>query len=68
VKTARQRLDILSAYEELGSYRAAAAVCGTTHKTVRRVLEHVRPVKQLPGRPRVHDRIGSSGSPDPGRQ
>jgi transposase len=32
-------LDILSAYEELGSLRAAAAVCGTTHKTVRRLLE-----------------------------
>jgi transposase len=32
-------LDILSAYEELGSFRAAAALCGTTHKTVRRVVE-----------------------------
>jgi transposase len=32
-------LDILSAYNELGSFRAAAALCGTTHKTVRRVVE-----------------------------
>ena len=39
VKTAREQLDILTAYHELGSYRAAAALCGTTHKTVRRVLE-----------------------------
>lgn len=40
MKTARERLDILSAYDELGSLRAAAALCGTTHKTVRRVIEH----------------------------
>jgi transposase len=39
VKSAREQLDILSAYRELGSYRAAAALCGTTHKTVRRVVD-----------------------------
>jgi transposase len=32
-------MDILAAYREVGSYRGAAAICGTTHKTVRRVLE-----------------------------
>jgi transposase len=32
-------LDIVNAYAELGSYRAAAELCGTTHKTVRRVIE-----------------------------
>jgi transposase len=32
-------MDILAAYREVGSYRAAAAMCGTTHKTVRRVVE-----------------------------
>lgn len=39
MKTARDELDILTAYQELGSYRAAAGLCGTTHKTVRRVVE-----------------------------
>ena len=39
LKSAREQLDILSAYHELGSFRAAAALCGTTHKTVRRVVE-----------------------------
>ncbi len=29
----------INAYEEAGSLRAAAALCGTTHKTVKRVLE-----------------------------
>jgi len=32
-------MDILAAYQEVGSYRGAAAICGTTHKTVRRVVE-----------------------------
>jgi transposase len=32
-------MDILAAYQEVGSYRGAAAMCGTTHKTVRRVVE-----------------------------
>jgi len=49
-------LDILSAYRELGSYRAAAALCGTTHKTVRRVVERqVRPRSQRPPRPKSTD-------------
>jgi hypothetical protein len=32
-------MDIISAYQQVGSYRAAADLCGTTHKTVRRVVE-----------------------------
>ncbi len=31
MKSAREQLDIVSAYRELGSYRAAAALCGTTN-------------------------------------
>ena len=56
MKTARAQLDILSAYRELGSYRAAAALCGTTHKTVRRVVERVgRPPLEPPPRPKSTD-------------
>ena len=36
--TARERMDILSAYREVGSYRGAADICGTTHKTVKRAV------------------------------
>lgn len=36
--TAKERMDILSAYREVGSYRAAADICGTTHKTVKRAV------------------------------
>lgn len=31
-------MDLIAAYPELGSFRAAAAVTGTTHKTVRRIV------------------------------
>jgi len=30
-------MDIISAYRETGTYRGAAAICGTTPKTARRV-------------------------------
>lgn len=39
MKTTRDYLNIIDAYRELGSYRAAALLCGTTDKTVRRVVE-----------------------------
>ncbi len=32
-------MDIISAYREVGTYRGAAQICATTHKTVRRVVE-----------------------------
>ena len=32
-------MDIISAYQQVGSYRAAAQLCGTTHKTVKRVVK-----------------------------
>jgi transposase len=31
-------MDIISAYREVGTYRGAAVACGTTHKTVKRVI------------------------------
>lgn len=39
MKSARDQMDIVNAYAALGSYRGAAALCGTTHKTVKRVLD-----------------------------
>ncbi len=32
-------MDIQSAYKEAGTLRGAAAICGTNHKTVKRILE-----------------------------
>lgn len=50
-------MDIINAYRELGSYRAAAELCGTTHKTVRRIVERQQggPRPERPRRPRATD-------------
>ena len=58
MKTAREQLDILNTYAELGSLRATAALCGTTHKTVRRVIERrSRPPRERPPRAKVTDAV-----------
>lgn len=38
MKSARDEMDIINAYQTVGTYRGAAALCGTTHKTVKRVV------------------------------
>jgi hypothetical protein len=35
LKSPRERMDIVAAYEQVETYRGAAALCGTTHKTVK---------------------------------
>ena len=32
-------MDIVAAFEQVGTYRGAADLCGTTHKTVKRVID-----------------------------
>ena len=53
-------MDIIAAYQQVGTYRGAAAMCGTTHKTVRRVIERAEsggkpPVRK--GRDRNYDSV-----------
>jgi len=38
LKNEREKLDVIAAYQQVGSYRGAAQLCGTTHKTVKRVV------------------------------
>ena len=49
MKSPREHMEIVNAYELVGSYRGAAELCGTTHKTVKRVLE-----RRDVGQPRRH--------------
>jgi transposase len=52
-------MNIISTYREVGTYRAAAELCGTTHKTVRRVVERAEaggPPQRVP-RPRNFDQV-----------
>ena len=49
-------MDIISAYREAGTYRGAAAICGTTPKTVRRVIaRHDAGGGTSPRSPREHN-------------
>ncbi|MQY32039.1 IS21 family transposase [Nocardia aurantia] len=63
MKSERERMDIISAYRETGTYRGAAQMCGTTHKTVKRVVEAAdaaaagqRPAPR-PARPRNYEAV-----------
>jgi len=52
-------MDIISAYREVGTYRAAAAISGTTPKTVKRVIDRHETGGGAPVRvPRVHNYDG----------
>src|SRR5712691_9120673 len=50
MKCLRDEMEIVNAYELVGTYRGAAALCGTTVKTVKRVLER-RSIGQVGRRP-----------------
>lgn len=55
MKSPRERLDILAAVGDLGSFRAAAALCGTTDKTVKRVVLRQQQGPPPPRRERRHN-------------
>ena len=43
-------MSIISAYQQVGTYRGAAAICGTTHKTVKRVVQRAEAGDEPPAR------------------
>jgi hypothetical protein len=53
-------MEIVNAYELVGSYRGAADLCGTTHKTVKRVIER-RDVGQGVRRVTATNTVGVQG-------
>jgi len=55
-------MDVIAAYREVGTYRGAAVMCGTTHKTVKRIIERAEaggkpPVRRA--RERNFDRVAA---------
>jgi transposase len=50
LKNAKERMDVIAAYRDVGTYRGAAEICGTTHKTVKRIIG-------------VHELISEGGCP-----
>src|SRR5215469_12229577 len=62
VKSARERMDIIAAYQQVGTYRGAAEACGTTHKTVKRVIARHEAGGTAPARlPRARNYDGMTG-------
>jgi len=63
LKNAKERMDVIAAYRDVGTYRGAAAICGTTHKTVKRIIEaheatsSGEPLPARVPRPRNYDRV-----------
>jgi hypothetical protein len=57
MKSLRDEMEIVNAYELVGTYRGAATLCGTTAKTVKRVLERrsIGQVGRRPAPPRVRN-------------
>jgi hypothetical protein len=43
-------MDIISAYQQVGTYRGAAAMCGVNHKTVKRIIERAGAGGKTPDR------------------
>jgi hypothetical protein len=43
---------MIAAYRDVGSYRGAAAICGTTPKTVKRAVERAQSTGELERKPR----------------
>jgi transposase len=43
-------MDIIAAYQLVGTYRGAAEICGTTHKTVKRIIERHEAGQERPVR------------------
>ena len=42
MKAAREKMDMIAAYTDVGSYRGAAALCGVDPKTVKRAVERAQ--------------------------
>ena len=61
MKSLRERMDIVNAYAAVGTYRGAAALCGTTHKTVKRVLDRRQAGQPEPRAPQTSNTVVVEG-------
>jgi hypothetical protein len=50
-------LDVITAYRQVGSYRGAAAICGVSHKTVKRIVRRGQAAEQRAVVPRNYEGV-----------
>ena len=43
-------MEVIAAYQQVGTYRGAAVMCGTTHKTFKRIIERAEAGGKSPDR------------------
>ena len=43
-------MDVIAAYQQVGTYRGAAAMCGVNHKTVKSIIERAGAGGKTPDR------------------
>ncbi|MDP9074464.1 MAG: helix-turn-helix domain-containing protein, partial [Actinomycetota bacterium] len=55
--SARKKLDVITAYREVGTYRGAAEICGVTHKTVKRIIEKDQAAAEQLARDKNYDSV-----------
>jgi transposase len=55
--SARKQLDVITAYREVGTYRGAAEMCGTTHKTVKRIVQREAAAAERVARRRNYESV-----------
>lgn len=53
----RDQLDVITAYRQVGSYRGAAAICGVSHKTVKRIVRRGQAAEQRAVVPRNYEGV-----------
>ena len=62
MKSVRERMDINAAYREVGTYRGAAEICGTTPKTVKRAVTAEATERRSSGRAQLRRGARTSSS------
>jgi transposase len=55
--SARNQLDVITAYRQVGTYRGAAEICGVSHKTVKRIVQRGEAAEERVSREKNYERV-----------
>ena len=67
LKNESERLDIITAYQQVGTYHSAADMCGTSHKLVARVVAAFEACGDAGLSQGRAEQVGNYGGPGDGR-
>jgi hypothetical protein len=55
--SARNQLDVITAYRQVGTYRGAAEICGVSHKTVKRIVQRGEAAEERVAREKNYENL-----------